>query len=1404
MAIKVFLGANDTFTASNNNLQVVGASGGTEKLLIASGVTGVTTDANVERIELAGAQSAYKFLIGSSGIIISDATTGTIITTIPSLNQAATIAFADGSAVLTQTGGATATLGAVNLTSTATVTTASLNAADVSTAPGTTPVTPVDPTPTFSITSDAAASEGATATFTVALADPKAATVHTVTLTTTGVNSGADPVATAGTDFVSTLALDAASAAAGWSYVAATGVLTAAAGATGNAVLTTTVTADAASPETGEGIKVQLSAPTGGTVAVPAAVSASAGSATTAITDVPVTFTLTASAANVYEGAPIVYTLQAYNGTTKVNLDADMSFDFSVSPGNASAVDQGTTTTNLNDFSQSSFNPSTKTITKGTGSVTYTVTSATDSITELPETYTVKAVSGATTVTTATATTLLDGTSAAGGQTFTLTTGVDSLDGTVTGLKGTGGTSSNAGDDTINGTVDSVTATNSTFTALDTINGGDGNDTFNALANAALTIPAGVTVSNVETVNFRAGTTVTADTSTWTGVTAANVTQATGAVDFTAAATTVMSVSNVSGGAVTVTGGSTQTVSVGTAGGAIALSKAGGAVSLTVTKQEAQTIAVDGGTTANVNTGATTNQGTTTIGATTAPSGAVTVTNALSNAAAAATNLTGGKITVNGGTSISVTSSATQAVMTTASTNSKVVQSELDINGSTSTTTVTVNQTAAATAVNTVLAVTGVTEVQTLTFKALTAGQTQIINGLTFTAGASGTTAAETAAAFASLDSGAKQGYSAKGTYSGTFTAGWTTASVSGTSDVVFTKTATGVVAALADTGTGDDPTVVETTAGVTAVTGTGTGGIDAGKVIIDDNATTASLTTITVNGYAASSAIGATTPTTKLATLTLSNAQATADMTVADTADTLALTLGGGMGTSTDGTEAVVSFTAAPLTLNVTATGNNYVDLTAAATTAMTVGGTGLLNNADVDLAALKTLTVKDTASVTLNGGESNTLTSVDTTAATGGTVTVTIDATAATYAGGAGVDNVTLSAAAPSKSVSLGAGNDMLTLATGTTTATGTLSGGADTDTLVMVAANATTASASATFEGQFDGFEKLSLGAVATTVADSVNLANMDDISYVISAGTTAGAGTTLTLTNMTNGGTLEFTGANAGAVGAVVTMTDATGSSDSFNLKITADATTAGGTVAVANVESIAIVSDDSGTTIDAVHTLTLQATKATSFTITGDAGLTLTNTGNVALTKIDGSAMTGALTVTAAGTVAETITGGSGADVLTASAVADVLIGGAGADTLTSGSGLATLTGGSGYDTFVINTASTNVNSYATITDATKGDYIVFNSTAGTELFKSAAVTLGDTAVFQDYANAAINSLAQGEIGWFQFSGNTYVVQEGQAAGTAFLDGTDFVVKLTGLIDLSTASYDTAEFQIRIG
>jgi len=296
----------------------------------------------------------------------------------------------------------------------------------------------------------------------------------------------------------------------------------------------------------------------------------------------------------------------------------------------------------------------------------------------------------------------------------------------------------------------------------------------------------------------------------------------------------------------------------------------------------------------------------------------------------------------------------------------------------------------------------------------------------------------------------------------------------------------------------------------------------------------------------------------------------------------------------------------------------------------------------------------------------------------------------------------------------------------------------------------------------------------------------------------------------LDNFISGGTLEIGTAGNGAT---VTVKDAaTGTADSLNVLLSSAGTIAAGTVTAANVESVAITNTDTLLFLGASNnsnTLTLTADKATSVTVSGNTQLTLTMTGSTAATKIDGSAMTGAFIVTSVNTTsATTITGGSAADTLTAATgtTADVLVGGAGNDKLTSNAGLTVLTGGAGDDTFVIKTASTNVNSYATITDATKGDYVQFTDTAGTEVFNAAKLALGDTAVFQDYANAAIaTNTAQGGISWFQYGGNTYVVQEaGANTSSSFTNATDFIVKLTGLVDLSTASFDTTDISIRIG
>jgi S-layer protein len=161
----------------------------------------------------------------------------------------------------------------------------------------------------------------------------------------------------------------------------------------------------------------------------------------------------------------------------------------------------------------------------------------------------------------------------------------------------------------------------------------------------------------------------------------------------------------------------------------------------------------------------------------------------------------------------------------------------------------------------------------------------------------------------------------------------------------------------------------------------------------------------------------------------------------------------------------------------------------------------------------------------------------------------------------------------------------------------------------------------------------------------------------------------------------------------------------------------------------------------------------------------------------------------------------TVTGGSGKDVLTASAgSADTLNGGAGNDTLTSNGLASTLTGGAGSDKFVVSTVSAAKTIYTTITDFGAGDSLkLANMSTGTETFNSTAVNLSalaSTASLSDALNTAINGTAAAQINWFQFGGNTYVVQASAAHSTAvFVDATDLVVKLTGLVDLSTAGFN---------
>jgi S-layer protein len=1112
----------------------------------------------------------------------------------------------------------------------------------------------------------------------------------------------------------------------------------------------------------------------------------------------------------------------------------------------------------------------------------------------------------------------------------------------------------------------------------------------NIYYNTGHEIPAGTIVTSVETINIRAAYDVgfiagqnieSFDVSGFTGLTRLNVTQAVN-VNVTAGDDTAVSVAGTTG-SVTLAGGASQTVTSGTtvtasgSVGAVTVSGVTGNIdiddgtSVTVTDAKANTnitighneaptgaiivtdsnlgtgnITIDGGDAVTV-TASKVAGGLVTIGGKSAPAGAVTVTTTGVAYDPTAAHVLA-DITIDGGTSVTVdqtaTSSSAEALTSGTNKNHSATQGNVLITGGSETTSVTVVQDAEVAAVNAVEAVAAVNEVQTITFVELAAGDTFDVDGLTFTASKS-LTAAQVAAAFANLSAGADGGSApaSNGTYSGALSSNWASGAVatSGSGNATVYKvslTATvdddqvDIVANKTISSSSSKITPTETTKGVDGIKAVdGVMGILAGKVTINGDLGQDGdvLTTVTLDGYGA----GSTVISDALTTLTLANS--VNDLTVTNAkATTLALNVNNvvqdalALDLDNGGTDKTYT------TLNITTSGkDSTVNLTADKVATLTVAGDKALDLSGATLGALKTVTVSGAAGLTLDASGAN-VTAVST-AATTGNSTITVDADKATFTGGSGRDTVTLSTTTVDQDVSLGGGDDSLTLAAGTTAVSSTLSGGLGTDTLAMDAADADAVSGSTTFGAKIDGFEKLSLGQAAAASTLAVDLANLDGISYVVSAnaaaavtipepdstnlniinvtggmnatleltfgggmfnnqntvlidgqaieidgvtftatgdvgatdlvsamvavlnggnvpngtsltatgsasgnyGATSSFGNTLvmsdlaqnpstpwglvfdqnlnflpdflqgsnipagdlTLDNMTNGGTLELTD---GGAGVTVTMEDAAGAADSFNIVtkvVSGDLDF--GTVTVEDVETVNITATDTKTTAN-LATLELVG-DAKTVVVTGNGHLDLTAAIS-ALKTVDASALTGDFTFTSDVNSA-TVTGGSGDDLITGTGNSQILTGGLGDDTLVVTGNLARLTGGAGEDVFDVGAATSTVNSYATITDLAAGDAIKLSSAALE--FVSSAVALADTAAFQDYANAAIAATGDGAVSWFQFAGNTYVVENvdvdnnpttADAGEVTFTNGQDIVVRITGLVDLSTSAFNTTQ------
>ena len=556
------------------------------------------------------------------------------------------------------------------------------------------------------------------------------------------------------------------------------------------------------------------------------------------------------------------------------------------------------------------------------------------------------------------------------------------------------------------------------------------------------------------------------------------------------------------------------------------------------------------------------------------------------------------------------------------------------------------------------------------------------------------------------------------------------------------------------------------------------------GAVTVNDvNAASATaagvIETVTLNSYGNSSIDSSAISTVNLTgtggTLSIGRGA----LTATPTENTLALNVNGlTAGVITDA-EAAADDGFKTINIASTGTASTVAGLTAADATTLNISGDAALTLTAQTLAATKTIASTNSAGVSLGTALANDV----------------------QFTGGAGNDAISIGAT--TKAINMGAGDDVVTLSSGTLGAGGSLNGGEGNDTLV-----ANTNGSSFIADPAFSGFETLR---VAGAAAQGTHNANGFTALEVGNLG-----GGAATFNNVAAGTGLSVLATTGNST--TVTLANATGTSDSFGLTLKSDANIAAGTVNVAGVETVNITNTDTLTTAASginTNTLTLEATAATSVVVSGNAGLNLTNTGNTAITNFDASGVQGeaanaaalAVTFVSANTTTGavvTIKGGSGNDSLTGSATAnDTIDGGAGNDTLVYTGGADSFTGGAGNDIFDINNVGTKT-SFLTITDVNAGDTIDFAGITTGTLSNAGAfgakTPLGAAATLDQYLDAAAdqnggtNAVAE----WFQFGSDTYIVvsnDDGTAGASAgFTSGTDSVVKLTGLQDLSNDTF----------
>lgn len=401
------------------------------------------------------------------------------------------------------------------------------------------------------------------------------------------------------------------------------------------------------------------------------------------------------------------------------------------------------------------------------------------------------------------------------------------------------------------------------------------------------------------------------------------------------------------------------------------------------------------------------------------------------------------------------------------------------------------------------------------------------------------------------------------------------------------------------------------------------------------------------------------------------------------------------------------------------------------------------------------------------------------------------TIDPNSTAFIGGANSDTLTLNGQAITKNITLGNGDDVLHLAGKSSVPTSMVSGGAGIDRLSI---DWSLLNGSApTFLNQFNDFEMLSLSrALGGVTLDMSLIPGITNIALLESFAD-------VTLHSFAHQGTLHLNGQASGVI-TLANPSFAASTTDSVNLELI---NFSGNTskLVIADVEQLKLTAvRDTLPTSQSSPAIMANALQQVS--IAGNATLALDITSN-SLNLFDASSFQGpSLRWTSGALQGAVQVNGSASgfnlfDLQKATAASITYQGGAGVDVLTVAGGAHTIKLGGGADHVRITAPSIDSKTFSTLSDAHRGVSITLPE-RGFADFQSTKIALSSTASLQNYLDAVIVTRGDGSVNakaaWFQWNGDTYYAQSHHDVRSAahFVNGTDIVVKLTGLLDLSAA------------